>query len=457
MSFGPPSDGVWRRSFSLNGRPSAIILDQDGVHHPGGLRGVDAGFTPYDEITHVAASPRSVWIGSRRSVYMFSVASFDEPEAAERMVRQLVTHISHLPDGEAQIERMRRIEGLAQSVTPLRATWGLVVACLVVFLMQLVVGQAVHEVGYFRPMLVNDGDLWRVFTANLVHAAPQFPLHLIFNLAGLIFLGTLLERPLGVARTLWVMGLSALGAMLACVLVDSPPVVGSSGVVFGLAGGLVWLELRCPEQLPAPWRIPRRVLVFLLMLNLAIMILLPIVSGPAHAGGFIAGWLATAPVGRRALAREPARLWVRAAAAAFIGLVALSMLAAGERLASEPDYVASHARRLASLPGISPIELNQRAWMIATRDASSDEQMSAALAMAQRAVQETDRTEAVILDTLAEVQFQLGWREEAIRTIDEAIAIDPNEAYYVRQRERFVGRRIDEPPPTDALGTPPSA
>jgi hypothetical protein len=57
-----------------------------------------------------------------------------------------------------------------------------------------------------------------------------------------------------------------------------------------------------------------------------------------------------------------------------------------------------------------------------------------------------------MLDTLAEVQFQLGWQEQAIATIDQAIAREPDESYYREQRRRFTGERpADDRPPDPAL------
>jgi hypothetical protein len=61
--------------------------------------------------------------------------------------------------------------------------------------------------------------------------------------------------------------------------------------------------------------------------------------------------------------------------------------------------------------------------------------------LAERAVTDTKRSEATILDTLAEVQFGLGMDAAAIRAIDEAIALEPDETYYQEQRRRFAGER----------------
>ena len=78
--------------------------------------------------------------------------------------------------------------------------------------------------------------------------------------------------------------------------------------------------------------------------------------------------------------------------------------------------------------------LNALAWYCATADMYLEE----SLAAATRAVaMEPENTG--ILDTLAEVQFRLGHKEEAIKTIEKAIAIDPDDTYLKEQRDRFKG------------------
>ena len=72
---------------------------------------------------------------------------------------------------------------------------------------------------------------------------------------------------------------------------------------------------------------------------------------------------------------------------------------------------------------------------------SAPELLETALALAQRAVDDTGREKAHILDTLAEVHFQLGHRAEALAAIEEAILRNPGEDYYREQRRRFLGER----------------
>ena len=87
--------------------------------------------------------------------------------------------------------------------------------------------------------------------------------------------------------------------------------------------------------------------------------------------------------------------------------------------------------------------LNDAAWVIATATDPEPTEfvLLAALALAERAVLETGRSEPTILDTLAEVQFQLGNADAAISIIDEAILLDPDESYFQEQRRRFAGER----------------
>jgi hypothetical protein len=120
---------------------------------------------------------------------------------------------------------------------------------------------------------------------------------------------------------------------------------------------------------------------------------------------------------------------------------AISMGTAAMDVFADGHAIARYAARKARLPGISPGELNNHAWMIATEPDVTREELEAALLLAERAVVETGRSEATILDTLAEVQFGLGMDANAISTIDEAIALEPDDAYYHEQRLRFAGER----------------
>lgn len=437
-------------AFALVGRPAAIRLDADGLHHPRKARGGGFAYTRYEDISHLATSSRALWIGTRASVFVIARRSFTDAEAPEHLVRALLGRIGQRPRGSAQLARMAEIEELARMPSSQRATWGLIVACLLAFALQLALGEKVEVVGYYSPPLVEDGDWWRLFTANLLHAAPTFPAHLALNLLGLLAIGSLVERSVGSARTLCIMGASALGSMGASGLTSDVGVVGVSGVVFGLLGALTWLELRSGERLPAWWRVPRRALFIVLVVSAVLGFAVPFIAGAAHLGGLVSGALALAAVRGSRLGPHPSSTWVRAGAAAVLVATLTAITAAGADLLAPGDFMARQIARLARLPDIDPMELNNRAWLIAENPDSSREHLEAALLLAERAVQETQRTQASILDTLAEIEFQLGRPERAVEIIEEAIAQAEDErfaGYYREQLRRFRGERDAEDRP----------
>jgi membrane associated rhomboid family serine protease len=449
MSFDPfARDG---QVFPLRGGREPIVVQADGVEHPRHARSRRRVFTQYTDITHLTTSTQAVWIGTKRSVYILGRGMFAQTGGPELLVRALSRCIAEQPGGATQLSRMVEIERTSNRARPLRATWAMAAVCVAVFFAQLWIGPDVEAVGNFTPHFFLDGDVWRIVTANLIHAAPQFPVHLGLNMLALIVLGALVERPLGATRTVTVMGLSGFGAMLASGLADGVPVVGASGVVFGLVGAALWLEFTWAELLPAWWRYPRRSLLILLALNGVLGFAIPIISGAAHLGGFLAGLAVTALTTRDPRGFAAAPRWLPASSALVVVLTAAAVWSAGWELSRPGDYAARHAIRLASLPDVSYVELNDRAWEIAISRDPSREMMEAALVLAERAVAETERLDPNLLDTLAEVQFVLGLREEAVRTIDEAIVQAPHEPYFREQRRRFTGERAPEDRPPAPL------
>jgi uncharacterized Ntn-hydrolase superfamily protein len=83
--------------------------------------------------------------------------------------------------------------------------------------------------------------------------------------------------------------------------------------------------------------------------------------------------------------------------------------------------------------------LNALAWYCATADLYLEESLEAA----QRAVALKPDNSGYI-DTLAEVLFRTGRKEEAIQVIDRAIAIDPDDDYLKSQKARFEGKQAQK-------------
>jgi rhomboid protease GluP len=448
-----------RQVFALRGARE-IELRPDGISHPRSPWGGLQIFTPYEEITHFFASPRAAWLGTEQSVYFWARRSFEDPRGPERLASALSAILSHRPGGAAQLERVAAIDAGGRTARPPLAILLFAASCVAFFALERAVGFEVFEVGYFSPPLLLDGDVHRLVTSPLIHAGPA---HLLQNLVFLLPLGLLLERALGAARTACVMLAAAAGGVGLAGLVGPSSLVGSSAVLFGLAGALLWVDINRAREIPAPARLPRLwlvVLVVFLALDLvplrAADPLGPARSVASHAGGLVGGLLGALLVSQPRLRPAPAGRWPALAGGLVAALWLLSLGQVGWALFGRGDFPARHAARLASLSGVAPDDLNNLAWRIAIEPDSTRPELEAALELAKRAVAETGRRLAPHLDTLAELQFLLGRTERALGTIDEAIERDPAEPYYREQRRRFSGERpaADRPPEPSPFGPP---
>jgi membrane associated rhomboid family serine protease len=128
-------------------------------------------------------------------------------------------------------------------------TRALIAVNVAVYLAELATGSGVNgdrgwifEHGVLFGPLVAAGDWWRLITAPFMHFGP---FHLLLNMYGVYFAGTLLERAIGHWRFL-LLYLSCGLAGSAGALVNRPDAltVGASGALFGILGALFVLERR---------------------------------------------------------------------------------------------------------------------------------------------------------------------------------------------------------------------
>jgi membrane associated rhomboid family serine protease len=151
--------------------------------------------------------------------------------------------------GKAQgVQRMTRgiqrasFEGAGAKATKLLI--GINVAVYVAELIQgggvYGVGSTIYEKGVLWAPFVANGDYWRLITAAFLHYGP---LHLLLNMLGLYWFGSLLERRIGSGRFLLLYLVSGLaGSAGALVISPTNPTVGASGAIFGILGAGLVLE-----------------------------------------------------------------------------------------------------------------------------------------------------------------------------------------------------------------------
>jgi membrane associated rhomboid family serine protease len=181
------------------------------------------------------------------------------------------------------------------------------------------------------------GEWWRLVTGGFLHDARN-PLHILFNMYILYWLGTMLEPVLGRARFLAVYFASLLTGALGAVALSAPNqgTVGASGAVFGLMGAAFVLQrLRGVNPMQSG-------IGGVIVLNLGLSFLIPGISIGGHIGGLIGGALCAlllerlgtvrrgvlvpvAACGALGLAAAVAAVVVSHAKAASIGLAAISL------------------------------------------------------------------------------------------------------------------------------------
>jgi membrane associated rhomboid family serine protease len=153
--------------------------------------------------------------------------------------------------GKAQgVQRMTRgVQRAAFEGTGAKVTKALVAINVAVYVAELATGGGVNGTGstiylhgvLFGP-LVEQGDWWRLLTAAFLHYGP---VHLILNMVGLYWFGSLLEQRIGSGRYLMLYLVSGLAGSAGALLWSNgflTPTVGASGAIFGILGAGLVLE-----------------------------------------------------------------------------------------------------------------------------------------------------------------------------------------------------------------------
>lgn len=459
-----PADSDSQRIRLVKG--GAILLEDAGFRVVAARGWRRSPIHPYASLTHLCLANRALLIGTTGGLIVVRTQDFADPERGPAAARDgLIARLAERPEGRAVLRAMARVEDLSTRKHPLYALWATIALCLVGTAFQLA-DPLIDQVGAFVPELFARGESWRAITAHFLHALPAepgiiaawipglrgLPIHLAINVGGLFVLGPLVERPLGSWRTTLLLILAGVGTVVGILLAGHHEVMGASGLVAGLAGAILALELHFPESLPSDWRLPRRFFVMAVVLQFGVIdpLLRSFIAGGAHLGGFVGGYAAAWWLGAADL--DSPGFVSRLRFAALCGLASLAAGAIGIVPLARHDQPAleRHAARLLDAPSAPHLLFheNAAAWFISTEPDPTATGLELAVALADRAVVTTERLHPGILDTLAEALFQSGDRVGAILTIDEAITLAPAERYFIEQRRRFTGERAaDDRPP----------
>ncbi|WP_406124432.1 rhomboid family intramembrane serine protease [Streptomyces sp. NBC_00989] len=201
----------------------------------------------------------------------------------------------------------RTIAGGTVAADPRLVTKILIGLCVAFYLVQLTVGDQftdhldlvgkVSDNGFPPYDGVSAGQWYRLLTAMFLHASP---IHIIFNMMSLWWIGGPLEAALGRARYLALYFVSGLAGSALTYLLGAPnqASLGASGAIFGLFGATAVLMRRL--------RYDMRPVIALLVINLIFTFGWANIAWQAHIGGLVAGVITGyamvhAPRERRAL------------------------------------------------------------------------------------------------------------------------------------------------------------
>jgi membrane associated rhomboid family serine protease len=164
------------------------------------------------------------------------------------------------------------------------------------------------------PVQVAAGGWWRLVTSGFLHIGP---LHLLFNMVALWFLGRDVELVLGRLRFTVLYGVSLLGGSAAVMVFGSPggAVAGASGAIFGLMGALVVLLRRL--------QLPMTQALVVIGLNVVLSLTIPGISLLGHLGGLVVGAAVAAGMVHGPARSRPAAGLVVAAGIAVVLVAAI--------------------------------------------------------------------------------------------------------------------------------------
>jgi rhomboid protease GluP len=174
----------------------------------------------------------------------------------------------------------------------MQVTYGLIGLSALIFLGQYLGGtflgvDRLADLGMKINLSIEDGELWRLFTAAFLHGGLT---HIAFNMYALSILGRELERFYGSARFLGLYLVCAFAGNVFSYLFTPAPSLGASTAIFGLLGAYGVFILRNRSVFGANTQRVLRNIGQVLIINLLIG-LSPGIDNWGHLGGLVGGAL----------------------------------------------------------------------------------------------------------------------------------------------------------------------
>ncbi|MFW5966050.1 MAG: rhomboid family intramembrane serine protease [Persicimonas sp.] len=453
----------------------AVVFERDHVVLPAAYNSRREERVAYGDIEGIMGmqrgSSQSILIDCDGSTIAYRDDHFERPESIALLQQELFRRIRALPDADQILGRMRERQKLARIATSKPATWtkGLLAILAGYYVLELATGALEDPLGLVQlganvPELVDQGEYFRLISANFLHGGW---LHLILNGVALFFLGLALEKLMGSWRMMLVYLVGGLGGAIGSYLAGPGAMsVGASTAIFGLFGGFLALHVRFWDDLTPPFRQSVQWWVFMIGINAALPLIVPIVDYMAHLAGFVTGFAVAYAMLLPMDSLKPDARPSTAVRGVTVAITALFVVGLGQAGLyaldySEEEREAVYAQLLesASEDETSADRINQLAWEATQREEVDSTSLKYALeAIREVARKHPDRHD--IQDTLATVHHRLARQstgEERLEHARRAVEIEVGlldevsegpellgggQAMYASQLARFVAYHI---------------
>lgn len=148
------------------------------------------------------------------------------------------------------------------------------------------------DLGALDPVLVKDGEYYRLFTVMFLHGSID---HFLSNtIIGIFVLSGTLERLIKPLKFALLYIVAGLGASLFIVYTSNETIagfdvtVGASGAIFAVLGSLLYISLYRHDLIA---NAERKSIYALIAIEMVFTFTTPLISIPGHVGGLISGFL----------------------------------------------------------------------------------------------------------------------------------------------------------------------
>lgn len=219
---------------------------------------------------------------------------------------------SHQSSSTPTIPRDSALQDRHLHVRRARAVFAFILLNIGAFLFEISAGDwrdpvVLHQLGALEPYaVIVEGEYWRLFTALFLHGGYT---HLLFNLFALYVLGPPLERAIGAMRFAACYLISGFGSSAGVVLltllglIHTVQLVGASGCVMGIVGGLAGFLIRHRHTPNATQRLAN--IAVIVAIQVAFDLSTPQVSMAAHLCGLITGFVVVLVITPRTPRHQP--------------------------------------------------------------------------------------------------------------------------------------------------------